>query len=237
MISTAYPWSFFDAIYCISIDTRIDRRTEAKKQFLKCGLLERVEFIRVKKHPSNQEKGIFQSHVQCLKKGLQEGGEHILVFEDDILIRNFQPQSLYNAIEFLQRTPDWNAFFLGAISSKIRKTDTQSIVSIQFRCLAHAYALNKHFAEHIIQQSWNGTPFDNLLQEQSKMSFAISPMIAFQSPTSTDNQTAILDKIRRFFGGLLFIQRSNEFFQYHKTLIVCSHIAFFTLLVLIGIYW
>ncbi len=237
MISKTDPWSFFDKIYCISIDTRIDRRTEAKKQFSKCELLDRVEFIIVKKHPSNQEMGIFQSHIACLQKGLQAGAKHILIFEDDILIKNFQPQSLCKAEDFLQRTPDWNAFFLGAISSKISKTDTPVVVNIQFRCLAHAYALNKPFAKHIIQQPWIGIPFDDMLREQSKISFAISPMIAFQNTTTTDNQTVILDRVRRFFGGLLFIQKSNEFFQYHKTLIVYSHIAFFTLLVLIGVCW
>jgi len=137
------PWSFFDKIYCISIDTRIDRRTEAKKQFADVGLLERVEFVIVKKHPENQEQGIFQSHIKCLEKGLQAGAQNILIFEDDVLIKNFQPQVLLDAQTFLNHTQNWDGFFLGAISSKITSTATHSIVKIQYRCLAHAYALNR----------------------------------------------------------------------------------------------
>jgi GR25 family glycosyltransferase involved in LPS biosynthesis len=232
MTTTADPWSFFDKIYCISIDTRIDRRTEAKKQFAACGLLERVEFILVKKHPANQEEGIYQSHMTCLKKGLQAGAEQILIFEDDILIKNFQPNLLRNAENFLQKTPNWNAFFLGAITSKMTKTDESSVVSIQYRCLAHAYALKRPFAERIIQQPWENVPYDNLLREHCKNFFALSPMIAFQSTASTDNQTIVLDRMRRLFGGLPFIQKTNEFFQRHKTLIIFTH-----LLVFIAITW
>lgn len=226
------PWCFFDKIYCISIDTRIDRRTEAKKQFADVGLLERVEFVLVKKHPENQEKGIFQSHMACLGKGLKAGARRILIFEDDILLKNFQPQGLLNAEEFLKNNPNWNGFFLGAISTKISNTDTQSVVKIQYRCLAHAYALNRPFARSIVREPWNNIPFDTLLQKNSRNFFALSPMIAFQSAASTDNQTFFLDKIRRFFGGLPFIQRTNEIYQRHKFLIVCFHFLVFMVLTL-----
>ncbi|HIP40463.1 MAG TPA: glycosyltransferase [Desulfocapsa sulfexigens] len=237
MTDSLDPWRFFDKIYCISIDTRNDRRTEAKKQFTRAGLLERVEFVHVKKHPENREKGIFQSHMKCLKKGLQEGANHILIFEDDILIKNFHPQSLLNAVHFLKNKQNWNAFFLGAISSNIKKTEESSVVSIQYRCLAHAYALNRPFARQFSRQSWNNIPYDNLLQKQCKEFFALSPMIAFQSTASSDNQTIVLDRMRRFLGGLLFIQKSNEFFQRHKLLIICSHVIFFLIItILIGTF-
>ncbi|MBU1232717.1 MAG: glycosyltransferase [Proteobacteria bacterium] len=226
MAPTADSWFFFDKIYCISIDTRGDRRTEAKKQFADVGLLERVEFELVKKHPDNQEKGIFQSHMLCLNKGLQAGARHILIFEDDILFQGYQPEVLRNATLFLQNFPAWNGFFLGGITTKMTKTDEQSVVNIQYRCLAHAYALNHSFAKRIVQETWNDIPFDDILRRHCKDFFAIYPMIAFQSQASTDNQTIAIDKMRRFFGGLPFIQKTNEFFQRHKTLILCIHLLF-----------
>jgi GR25 family glycosyltransferase involved in LPS biosynthesis len=229
------PNHFFDKIYCISIDTRRDRREDAKKQFANIGLLNRVEFVIVKKHPENREEGIFQSHMICINKGLQAGGKHILIFEDDILIKKFQPQSLLSAIDFLQKIPSWNSFLLGAISSKITATDEQSVVKLQYRSLAHAYALNRPFAEHLTRRSWDGTPFDELLRQECKDYYALSPMIAFQSDTSTDNQRILLDRVRRLLGGLPFIQRANEFFQRYKRVIVYSHLlltmAFLLLLI------
>jgi len=218
------PKHFFDKIYCISIDTRSDRREEAKKQFAKIGLLDRVEFMIVRKHPENREKGIYQSHMLCLSKGLQTGGKHILVFEYDILIKNFQPQSLLSAIQFLQKIPSWNGFILGAISSKITPTEEKSVVKVHYRSLAHAYAANRSFAEHLVRKPWDGTPFDDLLRKECKDYYALSPMIAFQSDASTDNQRILLDRIRRLFGGLPVIQRVNELFQRYKVTIVCAHL-------------
>ncbi len=162
--------------------------------------------------------------MNCLKKGLKEGANHILIFEDDILIKNFQPQALLNAVHFLKKWQSWNAFFLGAISSNIKKTKESSVVRIQYRCLAHAYALNRPFARQFSNQSWNNIPYDNLLQKQCDEFFALSPMIAFQSTASSDNQTILLDRMRRFLGGLPFIQKANEFFQRHKLIIICFHI-------------
>jgi GR25 family glycosyltransferase involved in LPS biosynthesis len=231
MTTSLDPWSFFDKIYCISIDTRIDRRTEAKKQFSAAGFLDKVEFVLVKKHPENPEKGIFESHISCLKKGLEAGAKNILVFEDDILIQNFKPHTLHEAQAFLNQNPDWNAFFLGAIISKMQKTITRSVVKVQFRCLAHAYALNQHFAKQLVQQSWNNIPFDDLLKQQCENFFALSPMIAFQSDASSDNQTIALDKLRRVFGGLPFIQKSTEFYQRYKLVILCSHTLVFIALI------
>ncbi len=234
MTTSPDPWSFFDKIYCISIDTRIDRRTEAKKQFSEAGLLDKVEFVLVKKQHKNPEKGIFESHMNCLKKGLQAGSAHILIFEDDILIRQSHPHVLIEAVTFLKNNPNWNAFFLGAIISKMQKTCTRSVVTIRFRCLAHAYALNRPFAQYLVQQPWNDIPFDDLLKQQCKNFFALSPMIAFQSDASSDNQTIILDRLRRSFGGLPFIQKSNEFYQRYKFAVICIHallfIAFIALL-------
>ena len=78
---TAKNWEFFDKIYCISLNERADRREEAKRQFGKIGLLERVEFEIVEKHPHNIEQGIFESHLGCLEKGIRAGADAIAVFE------------------------------------------------------------------------------------------------------------------------------------------------------------
>jgi GR25 family glycosyltransferase involved in LPS biosynthesis len=229
------PGNFFDAIYCISIDLRVDRREAAKRQFEKLGILQRVEFVIVKKHPRNQEEGIFQSHMECLNHGLDAGAKHILIFEDDILIQSFQPQAVTEAISFLQRIHTWDGFFLGAITSSILPTQITSVVQIKYHCLAHAYALNRSFAQKIVKLAWSGIPFDNLLRQQGENFYALAPMIAFQSTARSDNRTFFLDKMRRFFGGLPFIQRSSELFQRYKIQIILLHILVLTGLFLVFI--
>ncbi len=220
------PWSFFDKIYCISIDTRKDRRYEAKRQFASCGLLDLVEFVLVTKHPSNREEGIFVSHMHCIRKGLDAGAQRILIFEDDILLKKFDPNRLNKAISQLKENPSWKAFFLGAICTGITKTPEPCLSSIRYRCLAHSYALNRPFAEDLLQRTWSGIPYDTLLKKECHNFFALSPMIAFQSPAASDNQTITLDRFRRLFGGLPLIQRANEFFQRHKAAIISLHLLF-----------
>ena len=63
-------WEYFDKFYCISIEERADRRADAKVQFEKVGLADKVEFVIVQKHPYNCEEGIYNSHMACIKKGL-----------------------------------------------------------------------------------------------------------------------------------------------------------------------
>lgn len=226
----ADAWDFFDKIYCISLDKRTDRREQAKKQFADVGLLDRVEFVIVTKHPENQEKGIFQSHTSCLKRGLDEKARHILIFEDDVFFQGIDLQVLQGVCTCLDSAINWNALFLGCITSGSNKTEKKNLVKITYRCLAHAYALNMPFAKLIVRKSWSGIPFDELLRQHNTDFYALYPMCAFQGLAGTDNQTVVIDWLRRFFGGLPFIQKVNEFYQNNK---VVLHALLAVLLVII----
>ena len=82
-------WDFFDRIYCISLEEREDRRQSAAASFAKVGLTGKVEFVLVKLHPSNVEQGMYESHMTCLRKGLEAGAKSIVVFEDDVIFDRF----------------------------------------------------------------------------------------------------------------------------------------------------
>ena len=219
-------WHFFDKIYCISLESRSDRLMEARRQFASVGLADRVEFVIVQKNMDDQVKGIFQSHRSCLTRGLAAGARHILVFEDDILFRGYSERKLHEACLFLDETEGWNAFFLGCLTNGSRKTASGAVAKVKYRCLAHAYALNRPFAERLVREEWSGIPFDDLLRRCSDSFFALSPMCAYQGLAGSDNRTVALDRLRNVFGGLPFIQRSNEVFQNNKTLIFSLHLLF-----------
>jgi len=221
-------WDFFDKIYCISLDTRTDRREHARQQFAEVGLLDRVEFVIVAKHPDNPEQGIFDSHMHCLNKGLAAKARNILIFEDDILFQRFNPDVLRNACHNMGLVANWNALFLGCITDGSGKTGQKNLVKITYRCLAHAYALNRSFAQKIVMEMWDNIPFDELLRRHNKDFYALYPMCAFQWPASSDNRTLVIDRIRRICGGLPFIQKANEFYQNHK--VILQFFAFFLLL-------
>ena len=93
-------WDFFDRIYCISLEEREDRRQAVAASFAKVGLSGKVEFVLVKPHPSNVEQGMYESHMTCLHKGLEDGAKSIVVFEDDVIFDRFDASTSNNALNF-----------------------------------------------------------------------------------------------------------------------------------------
>ncbi len=230
------PQQFFDKIYCISVDTREDRRIQAKKEFDKLGIGDRVEFVLVKKHHKDPEQGIFESHFSCLRRGYEAGAEHILIFEDDLVVDYFQEERSTQAIAELAKLSRWDGFYLGAIVSSSKRC-AKHLSSIRYRCLTHGYALNRPFVQQILKKSWQGVAYDGFLKEYCHHCFAPIPMIAFQSTAKSDNTTFQLDRIRRIFGGLKFLQRANELFLRYKYPVIASHILLLLLGLLLIVTW
>ncbi len=224
-INPVRAWDFFERIYCISLEGRADRRRQAREQFAQVGLLERVKFVLVREHPSDRAQGIFDSHQICLARGLAAGAGNMLIFEDDVFFRGFDPVRLQKACRSLASQPAWDAFFLGCITDGISRIDAPSLVRIRYRCLSHGYAVSGDFARQLAAEAWQGIPLDTLIRQRAASCYALSPMCAFQGLAGSDNQTVAIDRLRRICGGLPFIQRVSEFYQEHKFPILLSHAA------------
>lgn len=227
-------WDYFGKIFCISLAQRPDRQENAKIQFEKVGLAGKVEFLIVNRHPRNCEEGIYESHLTCIQKGIQAGADPIAIFEDDVLFDRFSPARLKNCIDFLSRHSDWNALFFGCLVSGSRRTGNKHILKVKYRCLSHAYVLNRRFAEVLVKRPWQGMAYDDFLGSFNEEFYAIYPSFAFQSNSPSDNSKYLrLDKFRRFCGGLQLIQKGDELFFHHMAGIIAFHI----MLVLFGLLW
>lgn len=234
------PWSFFDRIYCISLKTRGDRQRDAKAQFDRVGLRDRVEFILVEPDPADSERGIFQSHQRCLREALDAGAKQILIFEDDILFDRFKPQTLENAVAFMRSGENWQAFFLGCFVKSMKKTAFPSVVRIRYRCMAHAYVVTRSFAEKIVAQPWQGIAYDHVLKAalDDESAFAAYPTFAFQSPSPTSNANRQqLDQVRRWLGGLHWQQKWNEWSYYNLVGLIIGHSLTILVIVVVLLLW
>ncbi|MBN2591428.1 MAG: glycosyltransferase family 25 protein [Sedimentisphaerales bacterium] len=229
-INASKYWKFFDQVYCISVLNRTERRAEAQKQFEKVGLKDKVEFVVVEKNIESPEKGIYDSHLACIRKGLQAGASRILIFEDDIIFDRFNTTTLSRCINFLSECSEWNTLHLGCIVKGSRKTKNPSVLEISYRCLTHAYVIHSRFAQVLEKIPWDGVPYDGLLAKYEGQ-YTAYPSFAFQSNSPTDNDCLIrLDKFRRAIGGLRRIQKFNEMFYHHKTIIIIVNIVILVLL-------
>jgi len=224
-MSQGLGWDFFDAIYCITLDSRPDRMEAAKEQFALAGLAGQVEFLVVARDGENPERGIFESHQRCLAQALAAGARHVLIFEDDVIFRGCNHERLDAACRFLRDTDAWDAFFLGCLTNGSQPTGQDAVVRVRYRCLSHAYALNRPFAERLVKKPWQGIPLDGFIKAEGGHFFALRPMCAFQGLASSDNKTVWLDWLRTLFGGLARIQQGNEFYHNNKKLVILLHLA------------
>jgi GR25 family glycosyltransferase involved in LPS biosynthesis len=233
------PWNAFDRLYCITLADRPDRRRSAEEQFARVGLAGRVEFVVVQRHPTDSEQGIYESHMRCLNQGLAAGARTIVVFEDDVLFDRFSPPALADAVAFLNAGTPWDVFFLGGFAHSIRNTASPFVLHIRYRCAAHAYAVNRPFAETLVQTPWHNVAFDDFIRSlDSPRLYALYPSIAFQSNAASDNAKRAWNvKIWKFLGKLQTFQRWNEFRLRHMTAFVLSNVALALLLILLVLIW
>jgi len=218
-------WDFFDRIYCISLEGREDRRQAAAASFSKVGLTGKVEFVIVKRHPFNVEQGMYESHMTCLRKGLEAGAERIVVFEDDIVFDRFDAERFKQCTQFLVEHPNWKVLLLGALIRSNRRTTNPFIQKVGYQSLMHAYAINRPYAETVAYQPWQGIIIDTLFQPLTDHLYAVYPMFAFQNDFASDNNKySGLERFRRLCGGLERIQKANEFYQRHKLGVIATHI-------------
>jgi hypothetical protein len=220
----ASGWDFFDRIYCISLEEREDRRRAARAQFARVGLEDNIEFVIVRRHPSNVEQGIYESHMACLRRGLEAGARNIAVFEDDVVFDRFDAGRLERCTRFLAKNPEWQVLLFGALIRSSRKTSEPAVQKVGYQSLAHAYALNRPYAEAIAYRPWDGTVADVIFRPLQHV-YAVNPMFAFQGDMITDNKYEGLEIFRRMLGGLENIQKANEFFFQNLGAIIIAHLV------------
>ncbi len=237
MKEEANGWDFFDRLYCISLRDREDRRRSALAEFSKVGLADRVEFVLGERHPTNNEQGIYESHMLCLQKGLEAGAGNIVVFEDDVEFDRFDPERLRRCTEFLKQHPKWKVFLLGSLIRSSRKTAHPFLQKVRYQSLTHAYVLNRHYAETLAYEPWQGIVNDTLFRPLMDEVYALYPMCAFQKNLTTDNyKYPKLAFIRRLLGGLKTIQKVNEFYHRHTWGIYIAQLIVILLALIVFFY-
>lgn len=226
-------WDYFDRLYCVSLRERDDRRQSAQKEFAKAGLRDKVEFVIVDRLSDDFEKEVYESHMICLRRGLESGAKNIVVFEDDVEFDGFDSERLMGCVDFLRQNPGWKVLLLGALIRSSQKTTHPFVQKVRYQSLTHAYALNRHYAATLAYVPWSGIVNDTLFRPLTDDVYAIYPMCAFQKNFTSDNyKYPWLVIIRRLLGGLKRIQKVNEFYQRHKRGVIAVHIVIVVLIVI-----
>lgn len=166
-----------DAVYCISLDTRGDRR-ELFRQGIASQMKNPVIF-HVVERASDPRQGCYESHQQLARLALDKGFARILVFEDDAQAYPLKPAQVDWINRFLRRQP-FQALHLGYSMGKTWLTWFPFIARGRVVAL-HAYVLSREGCQILADTPYAGMPVDVLFKKRIRQ-HCVFPMMYRQLP-------------------------------------------------------
>lgn len=106
------PFFFFDAIYCINLDSATERWAEMQKRFARLGIAHRVRRFPAIETPESHHIGCTLSHRRIVEEADRQGLANVLVFEDDAIFLQGTGEHLKANLPELEAR-DWQLFYLG----------------------------------------------------------------------------------------------------------------------------
>ncbi len=106
------PFNFFDAIYCINLDSAVDRWQAVMTRFEALGIAPRIRRFPGIPTP-NPHMGCALSHRAIVQEARRHGLKNVMVFEDDVVFTRDAAAHLKTAVHELDGR-DWGLFYLGA---------------------------------------------------------------------------------------------------------------------------
>lgn len=158
-------FDFFDEIYCINLDERVDRWEHAKLEFEKIGILDKVKRFSAIKNIDGRV-GIIQSNLAIIKIAKEKKLKNVLVFEDDVEFIVDNPQ------EVLQKTINqigdikWHLFYLGANTHDKLLKFKPNLILLKNAFAVHSMAYSEHMYDLFINKYnkiQNINKFDDIL--------------------------------------------------------------------------
>lgn len=111
------PFAFFDAIYCITLDTGSQRWQRMAKRLKALGIFERVRIFTAIATPENHHIGCALSHRAIIERAESQGLSNVLVFEDDALFLDQSLEILGRSLAELSQQ-DWQLYYLGGFRNQ-----------------------------------------------------------------------------------------------------------------------
>lgn len=197
-------WDFFDEIYCINLDHRIDRWEKVQKEFESVGVLDKVKRFSAIKNTDGRV-GVIQSNLAIIKMAKERGLNNVLIFEDDVHFINDPLENLEKAISQIG-TIDWWLFYLGANTHIPLEYITKSkpnILILKFAYAAHSLCYNKKTFDFFIRKYENLekiSEFNDILDvflanyfQKKNICLVVNPIITTQSASFSDIEKQNVD--------------------------------------------
>jgi GR25 family glycosyltransferase involved in LPS biosynthesis len=214
------PFDFFDAIFCINLDSRPDRWEQCLNQFEKLKIENKVQrFSAISfshEDPSFKKNlgraGCCLSHIEICKIAQKNKFKNYLVFEDDFDFLGNEKQIIENLNEYTNQLPvDWDLYYLGGNVNEdygyeaIEKF-SNNLYKVNSCHTTHAFAMNEKFYDEFLNLMPNMESVFHWLNEHEAIDVFLSqyilnnhkcyinnPMLALQSAGFSNIENSYFD--------------------------------------------
>jgi hypothetical protein len=111
--TTPSPFEFFDAIFCLNLDSETQRWADATRRHAQLGIAHRVERFPGVATPGNSHRGIAMAYRRMIAEAKRRGYEHLLVFEDDAVFLD-DTLDIMRCVVVELADIEWDLCYLGA---------------------------------------------------------------------------------------------------------------------------
>ncbi len=189
---------FFDKVYCINLDERVDRWGDVQQEFKKLNIDNVIRFSAVKNNDG--ALGCRDSHLGVIKDAKEKGYDKILVFEDDISVLTENINRIESTLTDLGSI-SWELFYLGATVEpnigKLTPFGDGNLVKTNFAYTTHAYGIHSSIFDLVLSEAPKHRIIDvyycHQITQKRKKSFIINPMVCLQKNTYSDIEKKEID--------------------------------------------
>src|SRR5262245_1645094 len=149
-------------IYCLNLQTRSDRWTQAEQEFQRCGFV--VERFPAIQH-DNKNRALNETVMAVMKKA---GGDDLLLFEDDVMFET--EKALFIFVEAVFYLPEdyltlhLGANIIGTVNWKMPERYNKKLAKLHGCWQSHAVLYNKRCVKFIIENLSYEKSFDEWLR-------------------------------------------------------------------------
>ena len=182
-------WPLVDAVHCITLTTRPERKAALTDELAAVGLLDRAIFLVQEPDVADGKRGCFRAHQRSARRALERGAGCCLTIEDDCFFTDgFSPYAAARVARFLRDPPpEWQIFFLGHFPRKMECTAQPDVVRVRSMD-AHCYLLSADGMRALSALEYRGDQVDVHFHYACEHAYALYPMAALQRASFSDTE-------------------------------------------------
>ena len=198
--------SYFDKIYCINLDERIERWTQSKEEFSRVGFNEVTRFSGINgatldlsnvyhnTYIDEGHRGVTETHIEIISEAKKNKYNSIMIMEDDVYFTD----EVFNLSKFMQSVPkDWDALYFGGKNLEETSVVNKDIVRLNKTYNLHCFAIKNTIYDSALsllkeRLHYADGSYAILQKTEGVNTYGVTPFFAYQRAGYSDTREKFL---------------------------------------------